>query len=371
MKVNSIRLSGFRNYDEAECRFHDSLNVICGDNAQGKTNLLESIFYLTSGNSFRTRSDRELINFGRDDARISADIVSGGRDQKLEIRLARGLRRKICVNGAKLKTAAELAGRLTAVLFCPDDLQIVRGGAAERRRFMDLCISQLRPKYAEALSAYSKLYVQKTRILKARREKPSLLASLQDYNELMAQKSAVIIHYRAAFVEKLAMHAKTIHSDFSNGRENLSLTYKTVGTISDPLLEPSKLLPLLMRHQEEHYRAELESGLCLSGAHKDDLKIEIDGAEARKFSSQGQARTAALSLKLSEREIFFRDTGEYPVLLLDDVLSELDGERRSFVLNRIGGGQVFITSCDEEELASRSGGVIRIRDGKIIAAEVF
>jgi DNA replication and repair protein RecF len=367
MKVNKIRLEGFRNYTDFEAVFSGGINVILGNNAQGKTNLLEAVYFLTTGHSFRAKNDRELINFDSDVACIRADITADGRDQKLEARLFREKRRQFLANDVKLRTAAELSGKLRAVLFCPDDLQMIREGAAVRRRLMDHCLCQLRPRYAASLAEYNRLLEHKTRILRDHREKPSLLYALDDFDLRLAQTGAELIFFRAAYAALLSEKASKIHREFSGNRENLTLSYKTVRTIPDTAKKPGELLPYLLEHLREHRRAELETGTCLSGPHKDDLEIEIDGVPARSFASQGQARTAALSVKLAEREIHFDDSGEYPLLLLDDVLSELDASRQSFVLNKIGEGQVFITCCEDARLLGRSGGlVLHIDGGRLI-----
>lgn len=367
MKVNHIELENFRNFAHLSTSFDEHVNVILGDNAQGKTNLLESIYYLTTARSFRAKADKELISFYKSYASIGAELDSQGRRQNIQIRMAQGRPRSILVNGVKLKRVSELYGTLTAVLFCPDDLNIVRDGAVVRRRFMDVCISQLRPRYAKALSEFHRVYEQKTRILRDFRTKPSLLEALDAYDYRLAQMSAELIYYRASFSRKLADCSKKIHSEFSGGKERIDVVYKSIKTIDDFSKKPSELLPMILEHQKSHRRAELETGMCLTGAHKDDLQIEINGVSARRFASQGQTRTAALSLKLAEREIHYEDRGEYPVLLLDDVLSELDPERQNFVLNKIRNGQVFITCCESGQIVSKTGGlVLQIRKGEIV-----
>ena len=366
MIARALELDFFRNYVHLEASFHPRMNLIYGDNAQGKTNLLEAVAYLSSARSHRARYDRELIRMGVDSAFLRGEVESGGRDYTLEARLFRGRGRQLFSNGVRLKAAAELSGILTTVLFCPEDLSLIRAGAAERRRFLDGAICQLRPRYAAALAEYGRLYEHKTRILRDWPEHPSLLQTLDDFSLRMAQTGALLIHYRAHFIRKLTQHAPAIHRDFSGGREELSLRYETVSTVADPLAPPRDILQRLLEHQETHRQAELDSRQCLSGPHKDDLAVDIDGAPARQFGSQGQTRTAALSLKLAQRELFQEDTGQWPVLLLDDVLSELDARRQAFVLNRIRGGQVFITCCEEEKLEGlEQGAVFRVEDGKL------
>jgi len=365
MRLDALTLDFFRNYLHLEAEFDPGVNVIYGDNAQGKTNLLEAVAYL-SGVSPRARYDKELIQFGVDSAFLKGKVFSRDRDFVLEANLFRGKSRQLFSNGVRLKSAAGLSEILNTVLFCPEDLYIIREGAAARRKFLDDCISQLRPRYAQALAEYKRLYEHKTRILRDSEEKPSLLDTLDEFSLSMAKAGAVLIHYRVHFVRRLMEVAPPIHADFSGGREKLNLRYETVSTVTDPEASPREILPELLRHQESHRAAEIASRMCLSGPHKDDLVVEIDGNLAKTYSSQGQTRTAALSLKLAARDIFWQDTGEYPLLLLDDVLSELDPRRQEFVLNRIRGGQVFITCCEDDRLSSLiKGKVFHVREGAI------
>ena len=365
MRVSSLSLREFRSYESALAQFDDGINVISGRNAQGKTNLLEAVYLLTGGRSFRTRFDRELVGFGYSGADILADVYSHEREQTINIQLRPGQGKKILVNGVK-KTASELADTVNTVLFCPDDLNLIKDGAAVRRRLLDNAISQIRPRYAEYLSEFNRLYEHKTRILKDWRDKPSLLETLDEFSDGMCRASAQLIRYRAAFSARLDQAAAPIHKDFSNSLEELEIKYKTVSTVKDPFASAREIYYDICEHQEKHRQAELESAQCLTGAHKDDLEIFINGTAARSFASQGQTRTAALSIKLAEREIFLAETGEYPVLLLDDVLSELDTKRQEFVLNRIGGGQTLISCCEDEGISKRTGGrVLFISEGTI------
>ena len=367
MLVKELSLNGFRNYDSVTARFADGVNVICGQNAQGKTNLIEAVYYLASGRSLRPASDKDLINFDRESACIQANIISCGREQMLEAKLTRGRRREFFANGVKLKNASELTGRLTAVQFNPDDLNIIKEGAAIRRKLMDNCISQLRPGYLAALTEFNRLYDHKTRVLRDNHKKPSLLELLDDFDLRLAQQSAKLIYYRSAFAIGLSRRAAEIHKSFSDGTETMTIRYKTVGDMSVEGKKPEDILPGLLKHQLEQRQAELRTGLCLSGAHKDDLEIEINSVPARKFASQGQARTASISIKLAERDMHFDNRGEYPLMLLDDVLSELDSKRRGYILGKITRGQVLITCCDEKITlnTSKSVEVLRVENGKL------
>ncbi|MCL2152949.1 MAG: DNA replication/repair protein RecF [Oscillospiraceae bacterium] len=367
MVVKKLHLIDFRNYKEEKLEFDDGINVIVGSNAQGKTSLIEAIYYLASARSFRLASDKEMISLGHDASVIKIDMISGGRNQTLEARFFRGRRREIYINGAKLKALSELAGKLTAVPFSPDDLGMVKDSAVVRRKMMDQCLSQLRPGYLAAITEFNRLYNHKSRILRDYREKPSLLELLDDYNLRMAHQSARIIYYRSSFVNALSNKAADIHQGFSDGEDVLEIRYKTVGGMQTFGKKPEQLLPDLLEHQREHRNAELQSGLCLSGIHKDDLEIDINGVAARKFASQGQARTVVISIKLAERDMHFNNSGEYPLLLLDDVLSELDAKRQNFVLEKINNGQVFITCCDERAArVSPNSRIIHIKNGSVI-----
>ena len=365
MRVERIALRGWRNYEWESVSFSPDTNVITGSNAQGKTNLLEAVYMLAAGRSFRTRFDRELVGFDYPEAELLADVCAHGRSQTIRITLRPGQPKKILVNGVK-KTAAELAGTFNVVLFCPDDLELIKEGAAVRRRLLDNAVSQIRPKYAELLAEFNRLYEHKTRILKDWRDKPSLLDTLDEFSDALGRVSAQLIRYRAAFTVRLDEAAGPIHREFSGEGEKLEIRYSTVSTVTDAFAPAREIYYQICEHQEKHRQAELDSQQCLTGAHKDDLEIFINGRSARSFASQGQTRTAALSVKLAEREIFLDETGEYPILLLDDVLSELDEGRQSFVLNRLGGGQTLISCCEDEGISSRTGGkVLVVKKGRI------
>ena len=365
MLVKSVKVSGFRNYTLSEIEFSDNINVIIGGNAQGKTNLIEAVYYLTGGKSFRAKNDRELINFNSDTASIDSTVMSEGRLQHICADLSRYQRKQITLNERKIRSISELSGKLTAVLFYPDDLTIIRSSSVYRRRLMDNCLCQLRPLYAQALAEYKRLYDRKTRILRDRNE--AMIPVLEDFNRRMCEVGAVLIYYRARFVKALAERAEKIHGEFSGGKEILKISYKTVSTVNNPMQKADKILSCLLEHQKSHLKAELDSGRCLSGPHKDDLNIFINETDARSFASQGQMRTAAISIKMAEREIHFEDKGEYPVLLLDDVLSELDNERQNFILNKINNGQVLITCCEDQSISAKTGGkVLMIKNGRIV-----
>lgn len=367
MQINNLSLSGFRNYIQQEITFDPNCNVIYGENAQGKTNLLEAIVFLSCGKSPRTHLDRELIGFDRESAQICATTHTRDREFVTQIDLYRGKRRKMSINGVTAKNSSALSEVLHTIYFCPEDLLLIRDGAAARRRFMDLSLCQLRPRYAEALAEFNRLYEHKTRILRDSEDYPQLLQTLPEFNDRLCQVGAVLIHYRARYCAALAEYAAAAHLECSGGKEQLQLQYQTVKTIADPFASHGELTDQLRRHQADHFEAEKASRLCLSGPHKDDVEVLINGRSARQFCSQGQVRTAALSLKLADREIHKNTIGEYPLMLLDDVLSELDPKRQEYVLNRIAGGQVFITCCENDRLDQLlQGKVFHIQNGEVI-----
>ncbi len=367
MNLERLQLRSFRNYEEAAVDFDPGVNLIVGDNAQGKTNLLEAISYLGSGKSFRAQKTSEMIRFGADFAEIQGTVHAQERQQSLRYLLFSGSRpRQIFRNGARKKSAAELAGVLPTVLFCPEDLLILKMGSSQRRRFGDLALSGLRPNYEAALAEYHRILDQKSRILKDRFDNPAMLDILPEYNTRLCQVGALLISYRARFYEALGKSAEKFHSQFSGGVENFSLEYKTVSTVSDPFASVAKLTENLQAHLERHCRAELESGQCLTGPHKDDFSVSLSGIDLKAYGSQGQTRTAAISLKLAQRELMGREWGEEPVLLLDDVLSELDPGRQDFVLNQIVSGQVFITCCEPGRF-TKLGKTIEVKRGRVVS----
>ena len=365
MNLKELNLRSFRNYEQAHLEFEPGVNLIVGDNAQGKTNLLEAISYLGSGKSFRAMKTSEMVRFGADFAEVEGMVFSQERDQTIRFLLFPGSRpRQIWRNGVKKKSAGDISGVLPTVLFCPEDLMILKMGSSQRRRFGDTALCGLRPNYDAALTEYNRILEQKSRILKDHFENPAVLAILPEYNQRLCQVGALLISYRARFYDSLGKSAGKFHNQFSGGVETFSLQYKTVSTVADPFAPVAKLTQDLQDHLERHYRAELETAQCLTGPHKDDFSVALNGIDLKAYGSQGQTRTAAISLKLAQRELMGREWGEEPVLLLDDVLSELDPGRQDFVLNQIVSGQVFITCCEPGRF-TKLGKTIEIQSGKV------
>ena len=366
MNLYNINLQNYRNYESLSLEFDKGVNLIIGDNAQGKTNLLEAVEYLGSGRAFRTQKTKELVRLGCDAAQLSGDVYSQERRQNLRWLIFASARpRQIFQNGVKKKTAGEINGVLQSVLFCPEDMSILKGGASGRRRLSDNALCQLRPNYEAALNEYNKIIEQKAKILKDRYENPALLEILPEYNTRLCQVGAHIISYRARFFDGLAREAAQYHHSFSGGAEDFVLQYHTVSTVTDPFAPIAAIQENLMEHLSSHYHAELESGQCLTGPHKDDFDVFLSGMNLKTFGSQGQTRTAVISLKLAQRALMKKESGQMPILLLDDVLSELDSSRQDFVLNHITEGQVFISCCEPDRF-TKLGKTIEIKNANVM-----
>ena len=365
MNLIDISLRDFRNYENVALTFDSGVNLIVGDNAQGKTNLLEAIAYLGAGKAFRTQKSAELVRLGAEFADIAGTVFSQEREQNLRwVIFPAARQRQLFCNGVKKKTAAEITGIFQTVLFCPEDLTVLKAGASARRRLADNALCQLRPNYEAALAEYNKILEQKNRILKDRYENPALLEILPEYNTRLCQVGALLISYRARFFEGLGREAQVYHEAFSGGKEAFHLEYKTVSTVTDPFAPVNTITAQLQDHLQSHYRAEMESTQCLTGPHKDDFEVTLSGMAVKAFGSQGQVRTSAISLKLAQRALMEKESGQMPVLLLDDVLSELDPMRQDFVLNQISRGQVFITCCEKERF-TKLGKSIEITNGQL------
>lgn len=352
MFIKSLSLVNFRNYSEQKLVFDEATNVFCGGNAQGKTNLLEALYLFSMGKSFRTQQDAELIRFGEDYTKAVLTYCDRNREHTIEIIILRDKKKQIKINGVSITKLSELIGNLNTVLFYPEELGLVKEGPYIRRRFMDMALSQLRPAYYHALGRYHRTLEQRNRLIKKLRfeNTDSGRDTVFVWNEKLAEYGMELITYRAEFMERLQKLAQKAHYEAS--KEELSLCYRPRFTDKESYIK--KL--------EASFCRELEQGCTLYGPHRDDFEIYINDKEAKSFGSQGQQRSAVLSLKLAQADLLYEEYGEYPVLLLDDIMSELDKERRAYLAGRIPDKQVFITCTDIDGLLAR-GSVFAVSGG--------
>lgn len=354
MPIHSVQLENFRNFKLLSCSFSPHVNLISGENAQGKTNLIESLFYFSAQKSFRAPKDEILIHHDAPFFRISESLFNGVRDFSLSVTLERGKKKQLLLNDIPQRKSSDVIGILPVVLFTPDDLYLIKAGASERRRLLDLPLCQIRPFYYEMLSRYNRTLRMKRALLKE--EESSKSRTLCDaYNADLSHSAAEIISMRKSFSDHLTEKARLLHDCLSNGREELTIQYKTISK-ADPNASQKENESRIYQRLSDLMHSEFEAEAPLSGIHKDDLLIAINDFPAKTFASQGQMRSIALSLKLAEREMIEKETGRQPVLFLDDVLSELDGGRKNFILNHIQKGQIFITCCDPLSLSKETQG---------------
>lgn len=366
MIIKHLELNNFKNYKKSKFSFSDSINIIRGDNAQGKTNLLESIFFLSCVKSLHAKRERDLIYFGENCTEIHANTISNGRNIKIDVLLSTSSKRKISVNDIRQLRMVDYIGTLQSILFVPDDLTMIKDGPANRRRFLNIAISQLKPNYIHYLSNYNRTLEQKNKLLKSADFNMQTDALLDVYNERLSNLAAYIMLYRGNFVEELSKIAQQIHYEMSIEHEKLHIVYEFDNYVNTLSQSREDIASDIYKHLCMRKKAEQANRSCLIGPHRDDLNILIDEKSAKNFASQGQIRTAVLALKLAERDVFFNASGEYPVLLFDDVLSELDTSRQNYIINKIRNGQVFITSCDNTISSSIAyGKVFSIHGGKL------
>ena len=357
MTVNRIEYKNFRTIEALTLEPAEGVNVIYGENAQGKTNLLEGIWLFSGLKSFRGAKDAELVRFGCGFGRLKMAFTAGGREQKADITVE--TRRKARLNGVELPSCTGLIGACSAVVFSPTFLNIVKNGPEERRRFLDAALCQVKPGYAPLLAEYNRLVRQRNSLLKDVQFEPALLDMLDVIDERMAQAGESLIKEREAYIEMLVPAAKTIHDGFSGGREEMSVCYVR----KDDSGENRPLSDILKTNR----RNDILNRTTSAGPHRDDIDIRINGISARNFGSQGQQRSCAVSLKLGEAAVMRDVTGGQPAVLLDDVMSELDSGRQDYILNHIKGWQVFITCCEPSTvLRMCSGKTFHIEQGKLI-----
>ncbi|MBQ3078424.1 MAG: DNA replication/repair protein RecF [Clostridia bacterium] len=363
MLIRSIRLAGFRNYTEAEIHPSDGVTVFTGNNAQGKTNILEAVYLCCTGRSHRTTHDKELIKNDHDFARVTveADRADGMHD--VEILLSRISRRRIKVAGNTVSKSGEMLGHITGVLFSPEDLRMVKDGPAERRRFVDMELSQLRPAYYYALQRYNRALKQRGALLRELINAPAASDTLDMWDAELAQSGQAIMTMRRDFIAKLSEQAGKTHEFVANGAEKMEVEYVPSVRAEESGEE------LRTRLEKELHRArqtDIRRQITSVGPHRDDVKILLNGLDARSFGSQGQVRTCALSMKLSELEIMKKESGEAPVLMLDDVMSELDPGRRRLLIRMLSGVQTLVTCTDIEDLAGADAGkIIRVHQATL------
>ena len=341
MHIHSLTLRKFRNYESASFSPSPGVNLITGDNAQGKTNLIEAIFFCCFGRSHRTAHERELIAYDADQAVIELISERTQTRHTLGVALNREQSRVIRADGLPLGRIGELMGLLNCVLFAPEHLSIVKEGPLERRRFIDMELSQTYPSYFFMLQTYNRVLRQRNALLRSIRECPELVSTLPVWNQQLAEAGAGLMRYRATFCEKLSGLAALNHSDLSGHREKLSALYKPQSEVWDA--------KGLLCRIEGAQKDDLRRMTTQVGPHRDDMEILLDGREIRSFGSQGQQRTAALSLKLSELDLLREETGEWPILMLDDVMSELDEKRQRFLLDKICDVQTLVTTTSAAE----------------------
>ena len=361
MIIKSIELKNFRNYEQLQIDFDQATNILFGDNAQGKTNILESAYVSATTKSHKGSRDREMIRFGEDEAHIRTIVSKSQQDFQIDIHLKKNRSKGIAINQVPIKKASDLFGILNIVFFSPEDLNIIKDGPTERRRFLDLELCQLDKIYLSDLTAYNQVLKQRNTLLKELIYRPDLKDTLSVWDEQLIEYGSRIIRRRQSFIGELYGIVQDIHSKLSGNREMLTLKY-----------EPSASC---MTFADELFRAlERDQKLCQTsvGPHRDDFSFLLGNIDIRKFGSQGQQRTAALSLKLSEIELVKKSIGDTPVLLLDDVLSELDSNRQNYLLNSIHDIQTIITCTGLDEFVKNKFQIHRIfqvTDGHVALRE--
>ena len=362
MKIKSIFLSDYRNIEKEKIEFSDGVNLLYGHNAQGKTNVLEAIYYFARGRSFRTSRDGDLIKNGKERFHIEISFEDKERERTLSCTIGKKerIRKK---NGIKIEKISEMIGLFHAVLFCPEHLSLVKGGPEERRNFLNIAISQCYPAYIGIYASYVKLLENRNCLLKmAQKGFPIDCEEIRVFSEKMADAASEIYAYRKRYIEKIEKHAKRILKEISDGKESLDLLYESDIQKGEGIKEEYR------KKLTENIQNEISVGYSLYGIHRDDLCIRLNGEDSRIFASQGQQRSIVLSLKEAEGEVVKEVTGEYPVFLFDDVLSELDKKRQSYLLKSSDKKQIIITSCSDEDFKDIVKSSIYTEDGRYVSS---
>lgn len=354
MRINSLKIKNFRNIAEMSILPNDEMNVIYGENAQGKTNLIEAIWLLTGAKSFRGSRDDELTKFGEQKALISADFIAEEIEKNIKIEIED--KRKFSINDKKVKTSSQIAGNLNAIVFSPTDLKLLSDGPKVRRKFLDTAICQMYPTYIEILREYKRAVTQRNKILKDYKYDSTLSVMLDVFEETIAKMGSKIINYRKRYIEILTEFTPVIYKGITEGKEELEIEY--ICSFSGENFKEE------LKNSRKEDMFTLKTSI---GPHRDDLEFKINGISAKSFGSQGQKRSVALTLKLSEAEVIKKKTGESPICLLDDIMSELDPKRQNFILNHIKGMQTFLSCCDPQNVKNLiEGKKFRISQGGVL-----
>ncbi len=364
MYCKKIKARNFRNIEEAEVSFSEGVNVLVGENAQGKTNLLEAIFYLSVGKSFRAAHSSEIIRFGEELSEISVDYRDSEREKNIKMRIFKDKRRVVEINRLRVDKLSEIIGSFRAVLFCPEHLSLIKDGPSVRRNYLDIAISRLYPAYIKSLQRYNYILKQRNLLIKnAYNDRQSFDTTVDLWSEQLSAEAALISRYRANFVKRVNESVKKIFFDMTGERENTEISYlPSVRLDEDEIYDLKRSAEKYNEALSSSHEREIAMGATLYGVHKDDIEIKLNGRQARIFASQGQQRSLALALKIAEGEICREEFGDHPVLLLDDVLSELDGSRREYLIGKLTDHQVIMTSC--ENISYEGAKRIRVENGR-------
>ena len=362
MKIDSIKIENYRNIEALNLDFSD-VNIIYGENAQGKTNLVEAIYLFTGAKSFRGTKDSDLVKFNEDFARLKIDFSDEERNQSAEILIKE--KRSATLNGVKKASASSLGEEIKAVVFSPIHLSMVKDGPAERRKFIDNALCQIRANYKNALKEYNRCLTQRNVLLKDLQKNPELQDMLYIWDRNFAKAGAKIIYQRQRYVEELLPFAKEVFLGLSGGKETLDIQLKGAFEYAD--LKTDEIERELTNALEKSRTEDILNGASTIGPHRDDMEILINGKSARSFGSQGQQRSCVIALKLAESSLLKNLTDIVPIALLDDVMSELDEKRQDYILNHIKEWQIFITCCDKNTvLRLKEGKTIHISNGKVL-----
>ncbi len=372
MIIKSITADGYKNLENINIELDPEMNIVCGENAQGKTNLIEAVWLCSGCRSFRGTRDKDFIGFEKNSADVGIVFRDSVRDQEISFSVKKGFIKDklVTLNGVKLPLLSKLFGNFRCVVFTPEDLELTKGSPDNRRNFLDLSISQLKPSYINALNKYNSILMHRNALLKSMsRVNGSNPSYLDVWNEQIAEAGAYISILRYTFCIILNNYTSRLYNSITNGNENFKLNYQS--TIYEDLEGESdfknKLAKIYIKKLEESSETDIRSGFTNYGIHRDDIGTFINGLPVREFGSQGQARSAALSMKLAHAEIIKKELGESPVMLLDDVLSELDSKRKKFILNNIKDMQVIITCCDSRSVTDMtSGKIFEMKKGRIV-----